>query len=569
MAMDCGCVVRKWIVKRWPFIFIWLALLIIMLAAGIKLIAVIIAFAMYPLYLLLWYPWARVLRDPRFPEKHPTSCCPTVSDCSCNPALSDRTSVSLKYVYILLVTMGLTSVALQSTMVSIDPNAYMVFSENLLGCIAVLLSACWFADILLFLSILLSFSFFNKRFPRRELWVKIRLTFTILLFIILSANSIHEGYRTPRVVEVHLPIANLPDCLDGFRLVMTSDVHVGPLVGRALIQQHVEQVNSLHPDAIVLVGDFTDGRTSIIGDALLSLQELRANGGVYFVTGNHEALNGGVPKDWVSFMQERNITTLENKRASVGRTGGHLSSRSSNSGSGNEDQCTFDLAGISDYSLDPNMTAAMEGRNSSRACVLLAHQPKEQTIVEAGRYGVGLMLSGHTHGGQTWPLHLATYMAQPSSFAGLFERWFSTETKNRLWLFVSEGYVGWGPRVRFGSISEVDVLVLRSPSMFELSGQSEPDTSPRASLVMAYLAIVLLACTVAWAIAIYGAAHGGCCIRVPLIVFAQEVYRGGSDASGGSGSEGIRREKLVEMSGAEAIVASETEVAKLKPNTVL
>jgi predicted MPP superfamily phosphohydrolase len=40
--------------------------------------------------------------------------------------------------------------------------------------------------------------------------------------------------------------------------------------------------------------------------------------------------------------------------------------------------------------------------------------------VQAAERGVGLLLAGHTHGGQTWPLHLFTYLIFPDAFAGLY-----------------------------------------------------------------------------------------------------------------------------------------------------
>ena len=98
---------------------------------------------------------------------------------------------------------------------------------------------------------------------------------------------------------------------------------------------------------------------------MLPLAGLKAAGGVFFVTGNHENLNGGDPSEWVEFMRQQNITTLENKRVEVAAPAPVPAPK-----------CTFDLAGVSDWSLQPNISAAMEGRSRERPCVLLSHQPQ-------------------------------------------------------------------------------------------------------------------------------------------------------------------------------------------------
>lgn len=95
------------------------------------------------------------------------------------------------------------------------------------------------------------------------------------------------------------------------------------------------------------------------------------------------------------------IRVLRNERVSIG-----------------DGSDSFDLAGIDDYSSagmapghGPDLKRALAGRDPSRELVLLAHQPRH--VDEAARAGVGLQLSGHTHGGQIWPWHYLIYLQQP------------------------------------------------------------------------------------------------------------------------------------------------------------
>jgi hypothetical protein len=84
--------------------------------------------------------------------------------------------------------------------------------------------------------------------------------------------------------------------------------------------------------------------------------------------------------------------------------------------------------------------------------VLLAHQPK--ALEDAKRHGVGLQLSGHTHGGQLWPFHWLVRLAQPV-VSGL-ARFGDT------FIYVSNGTGYWGPPMRLGAPAEVTQIVLRS-----------------------------------------------------------------------------------------------------------
>ena len=129
----------------------------------------------------------------------------------------------------------------------------------------------------------------------------------------------------------------------------------------------------------------------------------------------------------------------------------------------------FDLAGVDDWHAGRyahghgwDLDKAMAGHDPERAAVLLAHQPLG---VERGmRAGVGLQLSGHTHGGQVcapgWGA-LTTNCDLPASKAkGLHQH---RAAGNSSWLHVSGG-VGSSPYApyRFACPPEVTLLTLTS-----------------------------------------------------------------------------------------------------------
>eukprot|EP00808_Paulinella_micropora_P006704 g65341.t1 len=250
-----------------------------------------------------------------------------------------------------------------------------------------------------------------------------------------------------------------PAELDGYRIVMLSDLHIGPTVGKSQIATLVTMVNQLNPQAVVLVGDVVDGHAERLRGVIEPLAQLKARDGVFMVTGNHEHLNPPV-QPTLATLQAHNVTVLGNRYVSLPV-------------SSDLQQPSFDLAG--ERALTADLQAALLGRDPRRELVLLAHQPKH--IHQAAAADVGLMLSGHTHGGQMFPFQLACWFANPY-LAGLHHHVVSSATRlaasaadgqdymARGWstqLYVGKGSIYWGPPMRLMAPAEITELTLRSP----------------------------------------------------------------------------------------------------------
>ncbi|MFJ2831757.1 metallophosphoesterase [Streptomyces sp. NPDC087263] len=240
--------------------------------------------------------------------------------------------------------------------------------------------------------------------------------------------------RGPSVKRVTVPLARLPRSAHGFRIAVVSDIHLGPVLGRGFAQKVVDTINATQPDLIAVVGDLVDGSVKDLGPAAAPLAQLRARHGAFFVTGNHEYFSGA--EQWVEEVRRLGLRPLENARVELP---------------------AFDLAGVNDVAGEsegqgPDFAKALGDRDTTRASVLLAHQPVQ--IHDAVRHGVDLQLSGHTHGGQLWPGNFVADLANPT-LAGL-ERYGDTQ------LYVSRGAGAWGPPTRVGAPSDITVVELAS-----------------------------------------------------------------------------------------------------------
>jgi uncharacterized protein len=241
----------------------------------------------------------------------------------------------------------------------------------------------------------------------------------------------------PELLQLPVRLRKLDPAFDGFRIAVVSDIHLGPLLGRAHTERIVRMVNETEPDLVAIVGDLVDGTVEQLGHAAEPLRDLASREGSFFVTGNHEYFTDTAA--WLRYLEQLNVQTLRNENTVIRRG-----------------SAAFDLAGVNDISGTqhadpPDYDRALTGTGQDRPTVLLAHQPV--MVSEAATRGVDLQLSGHTHGGQTWPFNFVVRAAQPS-LAG-----FSTVQDTQL--YVTKGAGFWGPPVRVGIPPDITVLSLR------------------------------------------------------------------------------------------------------------
>lgn len=255
-----------------------------------------------------------------------------------------------------------------------------------------------------------------------------------LLAVLSSAIGFYNARRRAPVVDVDVPIENLPAALDGFTIVQISDIHVGPTIKRHYVERIVAAVNGLEPDLIAVTGDVVDGSVPHLADHTRPLAKLSARHGAFLVTGNHEYYSGA--DKWIAEFRRLGLNVLLNQHVVLDHDGAQAV-----------------VAGVTDYgagSFDPahrsDPAQAISGAPADAAVrVLLAHQPRSAPA--AADAGFTLQLSGHTHGGQFLPWNFFVRLQQPF-VAGLVKF-------NGLWVYTSRGTGYWGPPKRLGAPSEI------------------------------------------------------------------------------------------------------------------
>jgi uncharacterized protein len=267
-----------------------------------------------------------------------------------------------------------------------------------------------------------------------RLWVEPSAQATLYLSLFVTLAGLVIARRRPGVVEIKIPVVDLPLALHGFSIAQISDVHVGPTIKRDFVEGIVRRVNELKADLIAVTGDLVDGSVQQLSAHTAPLAGLTARHGAYFVTGNHEYYSG--ERAWTEEIRRLGLRVLKNEHVVLKHDGASLI-----------------LAGVTDYSahhFDPaqrsDPAAALRGAPiDAGAKVLLAHQPS--SAMAAANAGYDVQISGHTHGGQFWPWNLFVHFFQPFS-SGLHRL-------KDLWIYVSRGTGYWGPPNRFGVPSEI------------------------------------------------------------------------------------------------------------------
>jgi hypothetical protein len=293
--------------------------------------------------------------------------------------------------------------------------------------------------LLLFISLLAAdiITLFGFLLPRIAPLIR---TWALVAGVVLSIVALVQGLRSPVVQSYEVRLADLPREMDKTVLVAMSDLHLGSLIGKRWLAARVAQVREQRPDLVVFLGDLFEGHGQLQNDLLSVLRGISAPLGVWAVTGNHEFHRGN---SGMRLFDQTGIQLLRNRWVEL-RPG-------------------FILAGVDDLTAQYRagrdgdlITPALSGR-APGATILLSHTPWQAE--KAARAGTGLMLCGHTHGGQIWPFGYLVRRFYPL-LAGRYE-------VDGMPVIVSRGTGTWGPRMRLWHPGEILRITLRAKEDIE------------------------------------------------------------------------------------------------------
>jgi uncharacterized protein len=269
-------------------------------------------------------------------------------------------------------------------------------------------------------------------------WLEALRVGAVVIALLMIAIAFFQGTRAPVISRYEVNLPHLPTSLDGSRVVMLSDLHLGSQFGPNWLAKRVEQVTALKPDLILLVGDIFEGHGPPDPRLQAVLERLQAPLGIYAVTGNHEFY--GDTNAAIAMSEKVGVIWLHDQLREIA-PGLILA--------GVEDLSVQRMRGKTKDRVSPLLTGSQKG-----AVILLSHTPLQ--VEQAATAGVGLMLSGHTHNGQIWPFNYLVAKFFPYISGGY--------TIGKMTLIVGRGTGLWGPRMRLWQPSEIMMVTLHSPA---------------------------------------------------------------------------------------------------------
>ncbi|MWN05308.1 metallophosphoesterase [Gilliamella sp. Pas-s95] len=278
----------------------------------------------------------------------------------------------------------------------------------------------------------------SKKKVKPNLWLKIvYIVASVLLFCFG-----HEMAISPKIVHYQVKI-DKPAKVEHLRIVQLSDIHLNELTTNRFIQQMVDKVNKLNADFVVITGDTLDKYLKPFTQNSFDkqFQQLRSKYGTYIIFGNHEYLatnqENNREEDIINAFRQAGMKVLKDDIIYFDDIGVTLVGR--------DDFSSFrynvNRASLSDLIMFTNTDSPV---------ILLDHQPKD--LNEPEKLGVDLMISGHTHAGQIFPINIIEKLMYKNTYG------FYRKEDDHFNSIVSSGYGFWGPPIRLMTRSEIVVI---------------------------------------------------------------------------------------------------------------
>ncbi len=220
------------------------------------------------------------------------------------------------------------------------------------------------------------------------------------------------------------------------RVAFIADFHLNEHSSPRFVRKFVRKVNTQHADIVLYGGDIIDGsRNAEKMDTIeFVFRNIHVPLGSYAALGNHEYYSR---QENGRFYRKAGIRLLRDTVVEIGRS--------------------FYLAGRDDEHARHRKSAAelVKGLNPPLPLIVLDHRPTD--FENEQKAGIDLVLSGHTHDGQLFPINLITNRVYELSWGYM--------KKGNTNFIVTSGLQLWGPPVKTAGKAELVIIdiELRNP----------------------------------------------------------------------------------------------------------
>lgn len=270
----------------------------------------------------------------------------------------------------------------------------------------------------------------------KQYYQKYYILVAVICSFFLSGYGI---YNADNVVVTNYQV-NIHKEFKDKKIMAISDIHLGTAIKAQELNQIISEADKIKPDMILLAGDVYDEGTSSreIDYSMEVFAKLSKRYPVYYVIGNHEVGYGSSPlKDYDLLARLKNAGVVPL----------------------NDEYIEFEdiyLVGRQDYTIKSRQETKgiISGIDHKKPIVLLDHQPR--SLKENKQLGIDLMISGHTHAGQVFP------MLPLWNLLGINEMNYGYRQDDGFNAIVSSGMGTWGFALRTSKNCEIVVIDLVS-----------------------------------------------------------------------------------------------------------
>ncbi len=264
-----------------------------------------------------------------------------------------------------------------------------------------------------------------------------------LLPVLITAIMLGYGaFNMGRAVRTEYRIETGKELDGAYKLILITDTHYGTIQSKELLKEKAEEIDGERPDLVVLAGDIVEENTlkEDMEEVFQVLGGIRSRYGIYYVYGNHDRQPYTdrptyADSELADAIRRNGITILEDEAVELG---------ADLLLAGRADAAWGNLAGRA------SPEEILRDADKERFVIMVDHQPVEAT--ENAAAGVDLLICGHTHAGQMWPI-------------GVFSELFGTLNYGEYQeedcrIIVSSGFTGWGYPFRTEEHCEYVVIEL-------------------------------------------------------------------------------------------------------------
>lgn len=287
----------------------------------------------------------------------------------------------------------------------------------------------------------------------------IAILFGAIPFTILFYGMARNKYRY-KIYRTKVPVPNLPQALQGLKIIQISDIHSGSFTEKEPIKNAIQMINEQQADLVFFTGDLVNSIAMEMEPFVDVFDKIKSRYGIFSILGNHDY---GDYVRWESAnAKAQNFEALKNVHQ---RLGWDLILNSNRKVQIKGEEIA--VIGVENYSAHGrfakygDLEKAYQGTATANLKLLLSHDPShwEDEVLEKFQ-DIHITFSGHTHGMQ-FGFEIPGFIKW-SPIKYVYKQWAGLYKKNKQYLYVNRGFGFLGYPGRVGILPEITVMELTS-----------------------------------------------------------------------------------------------------------